>query len=212
MSAVLRRRSESSEREVRAMLDQTRQPRIPCLFERGSAVHTYWVNRCAGFTVIDERGRDIGRVRRADPERSEVVVTRRVRKQRIAMAAVHAVSPRDGIIHVRNLSRCAGAGVVPAGAVGEETLPWFDLVDGDVGSDERQDPLHRRIRQRALSFFHALDARTRAAADAGSVAARRLAAALRERATQLAYGLRSRCARGLFRLARRIEPHSPEIR
>ena len=212
MSAVLRWRSRMSEDEGRPVLEHTQHDSGPGVFERGSPVHAYWLERCTGFAVVDARGREIGRVRRADRERNELIVIRRVRKRRVSMAAVQSVSPRDTIIHVPELSRCTGPAVTPVAAVGEETLPWFDLIGGEAASDERRNPLLGWIRQRPLTFLHTIDARTRKATRSGLVEASRIATALRHRTTKLAYELRGRCARGLIRLAHAVEPRSQENR
>jgi hypothetical protein len=106
-----------SEDERRPMLEQTQRDSRPRVFGYGSPVHAYWLERCTGFALVDARGREVGRVRHADRERNELIVTRLVRTRRVPMAAVQSVSPRDGIIHVPELSRSTSPAVIPVAAV-----------------------------------------------------------------------------------------------
>ena len=200
------------ETERRIVLEHTPPASTPCVFERGSPVHTYWVERCAGFTVFDADGRRRGRVRRADRERSELLVVRRVRSHRVAMAAVQAVSPWERTIQVPELPRRASADVEPASHVSGDTLPWFDLPVGNVAREERDPSPLSRGAERARRFLHIAAARTHDAIRSGVAGARRISSSIGRRANELTHELRARSARALIRVAHAVEPQSHENR
>ncbi len=97
---------------------------LPRVFNRGSAVHAYWVRRCVGFEAIDPTGRPLGRVHAVERDRNELVLARRFRRQNVPAVAVQSVWPTDEIVLVGDPASPAEDGA----SAGEETLAWFDLV------------------------------------------------------------------------------------
>ena len=182
----------------------------PRVFDRGSSVHAYWVRRCVGFAVVDAHGRRLGRVRRAERERDELVVARRFGSRRVAVAAVESIWPSDRIILVSDRSRRSRAPTDARSALGDETLPWFDLVGAAAAVDETEPPTHRWIRARSNHDRQTISVTIRSGIRSSTEATRRAWQRFLVWTTKQLDRARVRSARGLIRLAAAIEPRSRE--
>jgi hypothetical protein len=113
-------------------------------FGRGSAVRDYWLERCQGFQVIRADGRSLGRVRRLETKATGTFLRLTGFRSRVfPLSAVETVWPTASLLlvgqpetHQRSVSDPVDA-TRPSWA--DETIPWWELLEGDRSSAEHRD-------------------------------------------------------------------------
>jgi hypothetical protein len=110
-------------------------------FGRGSAVRDYWLERCQGFRVIRADGRSLGRVRRVETKATGTFLRLTgFRFREFPLSAVETVWPAASVLlvaqsetHQRSVS---GPRDATRPSWEDETLPWWELLEGDRSSVE----------------------------------------------------------------------------
>ena len=107
-------------------------------FGRGSAVREYWLKRCQGFSAVRADGSHLGRVKRVETQMEGTFLRLTgLRARTLPLSAIEIVCPSASLLVISDERVDVGSdvsigfeGADNRPAWTEDTVPWWELVDG----------------------------------------------------------------------------------